>query len=565
MSKCIEKISHPDCGSGDGLQIFQDDNGTYNGFCFACGTFVADPYHDKPKDYKPAALAKSDDEIDRELAEINSYQTVDLPSRSLRAETLEYFDIKVAVSEQDGKTPVAAYFPFEKNGQVHAYKARLLGEKRMWSVGRFKGTEMFGWRQAIAAAAKRLYITEGEYDAAALHQALKDKSKGTQWESYNPSVVSLTSGASSAKKCIVDNMTAIKQNFNEVVLVFDNDAPGQQAVKDVMQVLPTARSVTVPGKDANDCVQQGKSIALCNAVLFKSSVPKNTRLVWGQTLVELGREQAQWGLSWPWEQMTDLTRGLRFGETYYIGAGVKMGKSEVVNAIAKHLIIDHDMKVFLAKPEESNRKSFQMVAGKVAGRIFHDPKVEFDFDAYDAAAEAIGDKLCFLNLYQHLGWETLKNDIIAAVSLGCRAVFIDPITNLTNGVASGEANTVLQAIAQDLAAMAKDLEIIIFIFCHLKAPASGDSHERGGAVLSHQFSGSRAMMRSCNYMIGIEGNKNPDHTIEERNIRSLVLLEDREFGNVGRMKLYWDHKTGLFNEIVNETGEMKITGATNAT
>jgi twinkle protein len=250
--------------------------------------------------------------------------------------------------------------------------------------------------------------------------------------------------------------------------------------------------------------------------------------------------------------MTKLTKGIRFGETYYLGAGVKMGKSEIVNTLTAHLITEHDLSVFLAKPEEANRKTVQLVAGKIAGRFFHDPEVDFDYEAYDAATTRIGSRLHLLNLYQHLGWDSLRSDIIAAHANGCRAVFIDPITNLTNGVASGEANTQLQEIAQELAAMALDLDIVIFIFCHLKAPESGNPHERGGKVLSYQFAGSRAMMRSCHLMLGLEGTKDPDLPTEERNLRRLVVLEDREFGSTGYINLYWDNKTGLFTEIPNK-------------
>ena len=49
-------------------------------------------------------------------------------------------------------------------------------------------------------------------------------------------------------------------------------------------------------------------------------------------------------------------------------------------------------------------------------------------------------------------------------------------------------------------------------------------------------------------MIGVEGDKSPDLTKEEKNMRDLVLLEDREFGQTGRFPIYWDYKTGLFNE-----------------
>ena len=154
-----------------------------------------------------------------------------------------------------------------------------------------------------------------------------------------------------------------------------------------------------------------------------------------------------------------------------------------------------------------------------------------------------------IDLYQHMGWATLRDDIAIAAAEGIDAVFVDPITNLTNGMNAADANTKLQEIAQDLAAMAKDLDIVVFIFCHLRNPDSGAPHDRGGHVLTSQFAGSRAMGRSCNYMFGLEGNKDPDLSKEERNVRQLVLLDDREYGEVGTCPLFWDEKTSLFNQM----------------
>lgn len=53
----------------------------------------------------------------------------------------------------------------------------------------------------------------------------------------------------------------------------------------------------------------------------------------------------------------------------------------------------------------------------------------------------------------------------------------------------------------------------------------------------------------CHAMWGLEGNKDPDLPIEERNCRDLVLLEDRMFGESCRIKLYYDNNTGTLNEI----------------
>lgn len=243
-------------------------------------------------------------------------------------------------------------------------------------------------------------------------------------------------------------------------------------------------------------------------------------------------------------------------------------KSELLNALAAHFIREHGIKVFMAKPEEGNKKTYKLLAGKLVGKYFHDPDKEFDFDAYDKAGEILNGKLAMVSLYQHLGWESLKQDIISAVGWGAKAIFIDPITNLTNGTDAGDANTKLQEIAQDLAAMALDYKIVIFIFCHLKAPEGNIAkekrekyyhdgkyiglgncpHELGGDVLSAQFAGSRAMMRSCNMMLGLEGNKDGSLSDEIKNMRSLVLLEDREFGETGKFNLYWNKNSTLFEQ-----------------
>lgn len=560
MSKCVEKLPH-NCSehgkeedSSDGLQVFEDNQGRFNGYCFACGTYVADPYTEGNQPAKRVRNERTQEDVDAELQEINSLPVCDLPDRKLKSWALDHFGIKIGLSEYDGSTPFFHYYPYTKKGDTVAYKVRMVHNKAMWSVGSVKGCDLFGWEQARGTGAKRLFITEGELDAVALFQALVEKQKGTKYADYMPAVVSIKSGASGAASDIQAQLKEIRTLFKEVCLVFDQDAPGKEAVTQVAKLLPGVLVAALPAKDANAAVIEGRSLALCNAVIFKSEAVKNTRIVKGDSLVEAARKQAEWGLSWPWKKLTDLTRGIRFGETYYFGAGVKMGKSEVVNALAAHMIVEHGIKVFLAKPEEANVKTFKLLTGKVAGRIFHDPKVKFDEEAYAKAADLVKDKVYMLDLYQHVDWKTLQQDIIAAVHVGCKAIFIDPITNLTNGQASSEANVHLQEIAQELSAMAKDLDVVIFIFCHLKAP-DGKSHERGGEVLSSQFAGSRAMMRSCNMMLGLEGDKSledakgKERSLEDRNTRALVILEDREFGVTGKVSLYWNDKSGLFSQL----------------
>lgn len=551
MSRCIEKLPHytDKCNSRDGLQVFEKDDGSHDGYCFSCGSYVASPYHDKPAGYKPAVIRKTQEQIQQEIEDVGAYNCVDLPDRKLRRDSLNYFGIKTGVSESDGTTPVSHYYPYYRGDSLVAYKARLIQNKRFWSIGDQKDVELFGWQQAVRAGGKKLFITEGELDAVAFYQICKDKSRGTAYADLSPAVVSLPHGSGSASRDLVKHAASIRQHFKEIILLFDQDEPGKKATEEVLKVLPEAKVAVLPYKDVNECLMRGFGNAAYNAAMFNAAKPKNTRFVSANDLHEASKEPAQYGVSWPWKHITEATRGIRLGETIYLGAGQKQGKSEVVNTLAAHFIKEHGWKVFLVKPEESNKKTYKLVAGKLTGKFFHDPTKPFDEAAYDKAGEVLRDHLYMLDLYQHVGWETLKADIREAASEGCKAIIIDPITNLTNGLDAATANTKLQEIAQELAAMALDLNVVIFIFCHLRNPDSGVPHERGGEVLSSQFAGSRAMARSCNLMLGLEGNRDPGLKPEERNMRTLVLLEDREFGQTGRYGLYWDAATGLFNEI----------------
>ena len=550
MSQCIEKVECPKCDK-HAFQIFLNDDGKYSAFCFACSHHDKDPYKDQPEGFKPVTVKKSAEQIAEEIAEIEEYQFLALPERKIKKYALEYYGVRVGVSQEDGSTPVSHHYPYyhSKSGELLGYKNRIIEGKKMFSTGSLKGDDLFGWQQAKKGDGKKLFITEGELDCVSLYQILKDANAGGQFADRHPPVVSLPHGAGHAARALSANLALIKKHFTEIVLVFDMDEPGEKAASECLKVCPDALVVTLPVKDVNEGLMEGRSKAVQAAVVFRAEKPKNTRLIMGSSLHEQAKVPPKWGFKWPWAGINDLTRGIRFGETIYIGAGQKQGKSEIVNSLAAYFIKEFGWKVFMAKPEEANVKTYKLVAGKLASKKFHDPKVEFDYEAFDKAGEIISDKLILLNLYQHVGWDTLKGDIREAAAAGCKAFFIDPITNLTNGMASGDANVKLQEIAQEASALALDLDIIIFLFCHLKNPEGGPPHERGGKVLSSQFAGSRAMARSCNLMIGLEGNRDPELTPEERNMRKLVVLENRETGEVGEYNLYWNPITTLFQEV----------------
>lgn len=566
---CIDKLPHS-CGTTKGLQVYADpETGKVDGWCWSCKTFVANPYgEEKTIDEVELPKQKTPEEIKAEIAEISGYPTKDVAQRKLRAKYLQEFGIKTSVSEEDGKTPQIMYFPMCVDGKHTGYYAKTLNENKVtWSLGEVKGAEPFGWQRAKKSGAHTLIIVEGKEDAVAVEAIFSMHGN----KEYHPAVISLPNGCNSVKSSLTPISELASKIFRKIIICFDNDKAGIAALEGAMAIFPEAQTVTLPENDPNDCLIKGVAKVAHKAFAFNAAPPKNTRIVVAdQALHVEAREPTPYGLlSWPYPRMNQLLRNMRTGEVVFIGAGVKMGKSELLNDIAGHLIRVHGVPVFMAKPEEANKKTYKLMCNKMVGQVFHDPDVEFDYAAYDRAGEMLSGKLMMVNLYQHLGWDTLKRDIVSAAHAGAKAIFIDPITNLTNGISAADANVKLQEIAQELASMALDLDVIIFVFCHLKAPEGNISkdarlkkyekgnyvklgncpHEFGGDVTSAQFAGSRAMMRSCHLMIGLEGNKDPELEEDVRNLRYLTILEDREFGNAATVGLHWNRNTTLFTEI----------------
>lgn len=563
----IDALPHS-CGTKRGLKVFKQEDGAINGYCFSCGTFVQHPYGEEiTLENIPKRKEKTPEDIQREIVEVQTYQVLDVEKRKLRKEVLSVFDAKVSVSEVDGVTPTAIYWPVTKDEKLTGYHVKSIDKSfSPFAIGDTRSADLLNWSVAKTSGAYKLIITEGPEDMASVYRVFQMHGK----DEYMPAVVSLPHGAASAKKVLGKHSEMINSLFKEVILCFDNDKAGQKAVEDAVSVIPKAKVAKLPVKDANEGLVNGQAKAVYNALAFQAEPPKTTSLVFGSTLHTIAREPAKFGeLSWPFKTMNEATRGIRYGDTIYLGSGVKMGKTTLRNQIATHIMEHHNTKVFMASPEESNAKTYKLLAGQVAGKIFHDPKVEFDEQAYDKAGDVLRSNLALVNLYQHVGWESLKKDIVAAATWGAKAHFIDPITNLTNGVDAASANTLLQEIAQDLSRLALDHNIVVFIFCHLKAPEGNISadqrlnkykqdkfhrlgncpHELGGDVLSNQFAGSRSMMRSCNMMLGLEGNKDAELEEEIRNTRHLTILEDREFGLSESFQIFYNKNTGRYVEV----------------
>jgi twinkle protein len=389
--------------------------------------------------------------------------------------------------------------------------------------------QLFG--QSIFSSAKKVLIVEGELDAMSAWQMF-------QGGKYTKGVAVLSLPLGANLKAVSDNLKYLKANYKEITFCFDNDKAGQDASKLMANLMPSAKFMEISEKDANDMLTKGKEADFISA-FFSAEIYKPDTIVRVVDVMDRVMMKPTMGEPWPWKTLTAKTYGRNPGQGIYVGAGVKIGKSEFINQVVT-FDVQRGKKIAVLKYEEPPFMTVKRVAGKIDGTFYHKPDVNYSDVALKATALSMQDLLIMYPAFGSATWETTKDFIRYAAMMGCETIIIDPITKLTNTLTSSETETELRKLSDELACMAQDMGFFYIVTCHLKTPYSGPPHERGGKVQSSQFRGSRAMMENTYYMMGIERDKDPLLTLVEQNTSTFVLLEDRNFGNSASFPVQYD-------------------------
>lgn len=427
---------------------------------------------------------------------------------------------------------------YRKGGDVVAQHLRTPDKDFPW-LGDTKGVDLFGQHLCKTSGGKRIVITEGEIDCLTISQVF-----GNKWE-----VVSIPSGSKGAKKSLQQHLEFL-ESFQEIVLAFDADEPGREAVEECAPLFTPGKVkvMTYPAgfKDANDMLMAGKTSEIAQAV-FEAKLYRPDGIVQGADLREAVGKPIEWGLSYPWEELTRATYGIRLNELVAIGAGTGMGKTDLVKEIVTHLVVHHEQKVGLVFLEESNRDTALGIMSKYASKLFHIPGNVFTDEERNEAFDAtLGTERVFM--YDHFGhtdYEVIRSKIrFLVVSCGCKYIFLDHVTALVSGDKDGDERKQLDYIMTDLASLVRELNVNIHFISHLTTP-EGKPHEEGGRVQIRHFRGSRAIGQWSSFMFGLERNQQEEDE-EERHTSTLRVLKDRYTGRATgfTLRLRYNQETG---------------------
>ena len=489
------------CDSSDACSIYDDGHS----YCFSCGAYVNESEGDGEGLMVPPRIHADF---------LTDLQFQPIPPRNLTSETCEKFGYKVGSDSKGRPVHVAPYYNAE--GQLVAQKIRTK-DKGFYLIGSLKEALPFG-AKAWPKTGRKIVVTEGEIDALSMSQA-----QGNSWPT-----VSIGCGAGPQMKRYFATHQKYFAGFEEVVLMFDSDKPGQEAAQSAALVLGARASIaSLPLKDANEMLVAGRVKEMLNA-MWRAEKYKPEGIVSMADLLDEVLKPVEMGLSWPFKTLTDLTYGMRTGELYAIGAGTGVGKTDFMAECVANLVSKHDQCVGYFALEQTPKETATRIAGKFLSRPLHLPDVPRTEDEVREAFKVAGDKVFLYDSFGANDWYSIQEKMeFLYHSYGVQYFFLDHITALAASIGEDERKG-LDKIMESMGSFVKKLPICITFISHLSTPDSG-SHEEGGRVKSRHFRGSRSIGFWAHYMFGLERDQQAD-TEEERTLTTFRILKDRYTG-----------------------------------
>ena len=536
------KIPCPECGSGDGNQVYSYDNQPDDSYCFACQTYF--PPNDNVTSIKPKQKAKQMN------IDFDKLPFRELSDRGIRKDIAELYSVRVALSEVDGKTITHHYYPDTKNGEVTGYEVREVATKDFKALGDRKGAvDLWGKSLASRNGSNKLFITEGRCDAMALYQVITDNTPA-KYKQYLPSVVSLTRGASSALKDMVNNRDFVEK-YNEVILVLDNDEAGNKATKDIIKSFPMFKVANLPLKDANDMLLADRGKELYQAAVWDSKPIRQGEVLDIEDFIDKALEQPKMGISFPWDTVTRACFGIRPNTIHIVGAAPKIGKTDHQHQLVEHLVYSEKQNVGMFDLENAPAKTAKKLAGKHDRIDYSRPDVSYDPEMLKYTLMSMQGRVRFYDRSASRDWQDIRIAMEEMHLLdGINIFILDPLTALVSMFTASEANDKLNEIMTDMADLVMKYPITIFCYSHVNPKPKGSrSHEQGARVLSHEFTGSRAMEKWAHYGHGISRDRSPDCPEEKHNISEFYMLFDRDFGQNYQCEVYFDERTITYLEV----------------
>lgn len=503
--------------------------------------------------------------------DVKKYVSVDAPERGIRKATLERFGVKVALSEKDGKTPEAFYFPsYNQKGKVVGYTKQDVtkgkDEKGHWSaVGSVSiGNKLFGQEVAENTNRKRtnLITTEGQWDCLSVWQAAIDNVKGTKFEGLEPLVVSIPLGTANAVESLLHNEEYVKSHDSLTIFFDDDYCTPAETKKGVMKGHEAREAVAsalvgsglslmtvVPAdgfKDASDYLQANRSEDLAKLIQFGKRAYSAEKIVKACdiTLEELLEPRPEGVYVDCFPKLMHKLHGFRTRELVLLTSPSGVGKSTVTSIFAS-AFMEAGEKLGMIYLEESNKETMQrLIASKLKVNYlkFKDRPLECaTYEQIEQARNEIvnNDQLVMLGHFGSLPVSELMSKVKHMHLVeGCNFILLDHLSMVISGSNVTDERKELDIVMTELAAFCAANDVCVIAVSHInrsaaelfKAPKGKEDEPFWVKVTKEMMRGSSALEQLSFVIIGLEPQINPDRS--RGNVR-LTVLKNRPWSYLG--------------------------------
>jgi len=514
----------------------------------------------------------SNDNFNKEkLEDVMKYPFVKAKDRGIRKEICEKFGIRAALSQADGETVEAYYFPsFNQKGKIVGYSKQDITkskeEKGHWTaIGSVTiGNKLFGQTVAEAINRKRtnVVITEGQWDAVSVYQALVDNVKGTKYEGLEPFVVSIPLGTANAVEALLHNEAYI-QSHDALTIFFDDDYCTPKETKQGIVKGHEAREAVANAfvgsgislmtvspddgyKDASDYMQAGKVTELAKLVQFGKRVYSAEKIVKANevSLEELLEPRPEGVYVNAFPELMNKIHGFRTRELTLLTSPSNTGKSTVLSLFA-NAFVDAGHKIGMIYLEETNKETMQrLVASKLKVNYlkFKDKPLELASieeitKAYDEIVN--NDMLVMLSHFGSLPVSELMSKIKHMHLVeGCKYILLDHLSMVISGLETDNERKQLDIVMTELAAFCAANEVCVIAVSHINrtnanqfvAPKGKEGEPYWVQVTKESMRGSSSLEQLSFIILGLEPQIMPDRS--RGNVR-LTVLKNRPWGYLG--------------------------------
>ena len=528
----------PLCSSSDAVSVNADNSA----YCFSCQEFIKE-YDMEAQPTIPQT--KNEYEVKDFMKESNYAEIID---RNISEDTCKKFGVTVKMDSMG--TITNHYYPYhDTQGAKIATKTRYTKLKEFSIQGNTKDSGLFG--QHLFSKNKYCIITEGELDALSAYQMML---KGT----YHTPVVSIKNGISSAVKDIKNSLEWLENNFDNVIVNFDNDEHGLDGAMKVAELFSPGKCkiMHLPEgfKDASDCLTKNK-IQIYNKTFWDAKVFAPDGIINANTLLDdVLKPITKSFVQYPFEGLNKITYGLRPSELVTFTAGSGLGKTQVMREVVHHIIKSTEDNIGLLMLEETPVITSKGLMSVEANQRLHLPDVHVSKEEMKTYFDAtVGTGRVFM--FDHFGSNSIDNIVsrvrFLAKGLDCKYVVIDHISIIVSDQQHGDERRALDEIMTRLRTLVQETGVSMIVVSHLRRP-EGKGHEEGAATSLSQLRGSASIGQLSDMVIGLERDaQNDDPDI--RNTTRIRVLKNRFSGITGPCcDLKYDIDTGRLTEVKSD-------------